>query len=533
MKILLTTLNSKYVHSNIALKYLYASAINTKNKLLLKEFTINNDENYVFSEIMMGKYDVVCFSCYIWNIEKILYLCSNLKKAQPMLRIVLGGPEVSFDTVELMKKYKFIDIVIRGEGEETFFLLCEKLASFFGKKTAVCNEKQDESISSKEIVLDDDFDNDFSKINGLTYRAKGKIFVNEAAEQVKFENVPFPYDYLPCETDKVIYYESSRGCPYNCAYCISSLEKKMRALPTERVFKELDYFLIRRVKQVKFIDRTFNWDRKRCFDIFEYLIKNDNGVTNFHFELCGELLNQQIFELLRTARKGLFQFEIGIQSTNAVTLRAVNRNEDVSRLLTNILRLTQMDKIHIHIDLIAGLPHEDYETFRNSFNRVYKLKADALQLGFLKLLRGTKIRQEAARYEYLYREKAPYEVISNKFISSRDLVVLKEIEEVFDLYHNRDGFKNILEFFTENKSFKWEPFDFFEEFALFYHLKGYQHVSHKKEDLYRILYEYIAWKNRNGFDIFEVAISLLEEDMKTTLNFDAIKKFKKRGWELA
>lgn len=498
MRILLTTLNSKYVHSNLALKYLYSVAEGSDLDIELWEFTINNDRNYIYTEIVRGGYDIICFSCYIWNIEKIKALASDVKKACPAVKIMLGGPEVSYDTAVFMEENPWADYVIRGEGEYPFFQFC------------------------KELVLDE---NDLSKVSNLTYREDGRILETADGPLLAMDQIPFPYELLPMEADKVIYYESARGCPYRCSYCLSSLEKTIRPLSLERTRRDLGYFLFKKVKQVKFIDRTFNYDKDRALEIWSYLIENDNGVTNFHFEICGELLDDRHFELLSKARKGLFQFEVGIQSANPDALTAVDRKESVFPILHNVERLLTLGNSHIHVDLIAGLPFEDYRSFARSFNKVCELGADNLQLGFLKLLKGTKIRSQASEYEYVYRDEAPYEVISNKFLSAVELVKLKMVETVLDLYANKGGFEMSLAYLI--KTLGGNAFLFYEQLADFFFSKGYQHRSHKKEDLYRILLKFAESKG-----LGEVTELFLTEDLTRTMNFDAVKKFHKKGWEI-
>ncbi len=494
MKILLTTLNAKYIHSNLALKYLYMSAIENRRAIDMREFTINNPEDYVYTEIIRGGYNVICFSCYIWNITKTLYLAENIKKARPDIKILLGGPEVSYDSIEFMRKHKYVDYIIVGEGEEVF------------------EERS------------------FEKIKGLIYRANGKIYVNPVSDLQEFENVPFPYSFLIPKEDKIIYYESVRGCPFRCSYCLSSIEKHVRPLPLERVKKELDFFILKKVKQVKFIDRTFNYDKARCNEIVKYILDKDNGITNFHFEICGDLINDEFVELLSTARRGLFQVEIGIQSLNPLTLETVNRNKNTDALLEKIKKIIDLGNIHTHVDLIAGLPFEDYLSFINSFNGVYSLGAEQVQLGFLKLLKGTKIRDEKEVYEYVFRDIAPYEVISNRFISADGIARLKMVENLLDLYYNRGGFFKTLKYSIGKV--KATAFDFYEEFAYFFYLKGYQNRSHKKEDLYRIFYQYACWKDRSLPGVADEIKRLLTIDMGETLNPDAIKKFNRKGWEL-
>lgn len=495
-KILLTSLNSKYVHSNLALKYLYMAGQKVCDNLEIREFTINNSRDYIFNELVMGDYDAVCFSCYIWNIEKTTELAADLKKAKPQVSILFGGPEVSYDSQEFMENHSFLDFLIFGEGENVFANWCKCFIE----------------------------EGDFSSVDGLCYRTE-KIHMNQQDVPVDFGMLPFPYGTFPCEGDKVIYYEASRGCPFNCSYCISSLDRRIRELPVPRVKEDLAYFLSQNVKQVKFLDRTFNWDRTRSLDLFHFLIENDNGITNFHFEVCADLLDDEILQTLAKARTGLFQFEIGIQSTHGETLQAVGRRSDISKVMENVRKLVALGNSHVHVDLIAGLPYEDYATFRNSFNDVYDLGADNLQLGFLKLLKGTRIRENAEQYHYQYMDSAPYQVISNDFISAMEICRLKRIEEVLDLYANRGGFGKSLAYAIEK--FGQTPFDFYEVFAEYFYQNGYQHRSHKKEDLYRIFNAF-----GQAYDFGQELTSCLEEDLEATMNFDAVKKFKRKGWEI-
>ncbi len=503
MKILLTTLNSQYIHSNLALKYLYAVSINKADNLELREFTVNNQDDYIYGELLRGSYDIVCFSCYIWNIEKTLYLVETLKKARPETLVLLGGPEVTWRGPEVMKKNKGVDFILAGEGEENFPRLLSAL---------------------KE---QGDFPG-FEGIKGLLYRRDGKIYVNPSPDPVDFTRVPFPFLSLVGEADKLMYYESSRGCPFTCSYCLSAIERGVRPLPVNRVKEDLSYFIYKGVRQVKFVDRTFNYNDERCMEILRYLMEADNGVTNFHFEICGDLISPRLLNLLEDARPGLFQFEIGVQTTNEAALAAINRSCDFKTLSENVRRIMNMGNIHMHLDLIAGLPFEDYDSFANSFNQVYSLKPHMLQLGFLKLLPGTPLREKAEEYGYEYRSKAPYEVITNKFLSARDLTKMKMVEHIVDLYYNRGGFQESLQYLMHDRS----PFSAYEDLASFYYKKGFQHRSHKKEDLYRILNLYGVWKDIVEPGKAEELLRLLEKDMAGTMNPEAVKKFKKTGWEL-
>lgn len=499
MKILLTTLNSQYVHSNPALKYLYTVTAESQDDIELREFTINNEPNYIYGELVRANYNMVCFSCYIWNIEQTKAVAADLKKARPDVKICLGGPEVSFDAHIFAMENPWVDYILCGEGEYSFYRFVQMLGT-------------------RETSL--------NTVPGLVYRQDGKIYVNPQMEPMDFNSVPFLYSVLDCEADKVIYYESARGCPFKCGYCLSSIDKKIRPLSLDRVKVDLAYFLYKNVMQVKFIDRTFNYDEGRAYEIFKYLIENDNGRTNFHFEICADLLTEKLLNLLSKARKGLFQFEIGIQSTNPDTLAAVNRKENVYPILYNVEKLLKLGNIHIHVDLIAGLPYESYDIFERSFNKVYDLGADAFQMGFLKVLKGTPLAEKADEYGIIARDKAPYEIISNKWLTSIELAKLKTVEKMLDIYYNRGGFKNSMAFLMEklNKN----PFKLYESIAQFYYGNGYQHKNRKKEEQYRILLKYAISEGIQK----EEAVLILEKDLRETFNPEEVKRFMKKGWEI-
>lgn len=523
MKVLLTTLNSKYIHSNLAVKYLYAQAkeagLDEYIDISLIEYTINNDYSYVYGEILRGNYDVVCMSCYIWNIEQTKVLCEELKQAVPNLKIVLGGPEVSYESDIFLRENPWADCIIRGEGEDSFVQLLSEMIKI---EASLKNGAESADASCGALCL--------NKVLSLTYRdnENDEIITTPHAPLKAMNDIVFPYKYLDIEEDKVIYYESSRGCPYRCSYCMSSIDKTVRALSLEKTKEQLMFFIDRNVKQVKFIDRTFNFDKQRALDIWRFLIENDNGITNFHFEICAETIGPEHLEVIKNAREGLFQFEIGIQSTNPKTLSAIRRSTNVSRIAENVKALLEMKNSHIHVDLIAGLPFEDFDTFRNSFNDVYTMGADNLQLGFLKLLKGTNLYKNRENFDIIYRRRAPYEVISTKFISSKELARLKMIENVLDLYHNRGGFDKSVSLLIEKSE---SAFDFFDSLAEFYYGCGYQHRSHKKEDLYRILNAYGVSVSRDPAEA-ETIRHAAEEDLCASMNSEAVKKFMRKGWEI-
>lgn len=505
MKILLTSLNSKYVHSNPALKYLYTVTAGEYRNIEIREFTINNDPNYIYTELVRANYDMVCFSCYIWNIEQIRLLGADLKKACPDTLIVLGGPEVSFTGAKFMQENPWVDFIICGEGEYPFYRFCEVMSG---------SERR------------------FDTVPALIYREAGKIYVNAQIEPMDFNAIPFLYSVLDCEEDRVVYYESARGCPFGCTYCLSSTEKRVRTLDMSRVKSDLGYFLYKKVMQVKFIDRTFNYDADRAYEIIKYLIDNDNGVTNFHFEICADLLDDRMLELLATARKGQFQTEIGIQSTNPDTLRAIGRKENVYPVLYNTERLIALGNIHTHVDLIAGLPYESYEIFKRSFNKVYALGADAMQLGFLKVLAGTPMEREALKHGIVYREHAPYEVISTDYISAAELARLKMIENMLDIFYNRGGFSHTVEYLIEELGLG--SFGFYEMLADFYYDSGFQNRDRKKDDQYRILLAFAAYASEKCAlpRLEERAKARLTVDAEETMNPENYKRFMRKGWDI-
>lgn len=496
MNVLLTTLNSKFIHSSPAVLYLGKAVLDCMENrrgfdFCVREFTINNSDEHITNEIIAGKYDVVCFSCYIWNIEKTLHICENLKKAVPEIKIILGGPEVSFDAEKILENMNFIDFVLCGEGEETLPALILQLFE--------------------------------EKMEGNKDNVARKVLYGGCVDE---KSVVFPYDDKDeIEENKIIYYETSRGCPYNCSYCMSSVDKTLRAFPMERVKSELDFFIKKKPKQVKFLDRTFNWSALRAAEIFEFLMENDNGTTNFHFEISAEIMTDELIRLVSKARAGLFQFEIGVQSTNPKTLKAVDRSADTKKLLANVRKLMKAGNIHIHVDLIAGLPYEDIKSFAKSFNEVYEVEADALQLGFLKLLKGTKIRREAERYGYVFDRTAPYQIIRNDFLSAYDIVKLKQIEHVLDDFYNKGGFFGGLRYAI---GFFGNAFDFYDAFSDFYFREGYQNFSHKKEDNYRIFARFGEEVMGKGNEMREI----LYEDLKMRMNSEAVKRFDKKGWSI-
>ncbi|MDR5659619.1 B12-binding domain-containing radical SAM protein [Serpentinicella sp. ANB-PHB4] len=467
MKILLTAINAKFIHTNLAIRYLqkYITKSESQYNLTLKEFTINNSKEYILTEIYKEAPHILCFSCYIWNIDLVLEITKEIKKIRPEVRVILGGPEVSFNTRELMIRNDDIDMVVIGEGEKAFSELIECLSN----------------------------DEDFTNISNIAYRIKGEVYTSESlCDSVDMGDLEFPYDLEQLPDDKIIYYESSRGCPYNCQYCLSSSTTGVRFLPIERIKKELKYFLEQEVKQIKFIDRTFNANKKHALEILNYIKENDNGVTNFHFEISADILDQELLDVLENAPHGLIQFEIGVQTTNIKTLSIIKRNMNFEKLKSNVECIKKFKNIHQHLDLIVGLPEEDYFSFRQSFDDVISLYPDKLQVGFLKLLKGSGLRNEAQKHGYVYHEKSPYEVLETNVLTYGELIKLKGIEEMVDIYYNSGNFKTTISVILQN--FYSSPFRFFEELYTFWEKEGLNHISHSKNKYYEILFNFYQQK---------------------------------------
>ena len=461
MKILLAACNAKYIHSNPAVYDLRAFASEYKEHILLGEYTINQTKDEILKEIYRSGAEVVCFSCYIWNISFVRELIFDLKKILPGTAFWVGGPEVSFDAENFLKEMPQVTGVMVGEGEETFL----ELARYY--------------IEKKGTLAD---------IRGIAFRENGEIFHNGWREVMDLSRVPFAYEQTEDFANRIIYYESSRGCPFSCSYCLSSIDKKLRFRNLELVKKELQFFLDRKVPQVKFVDRTFNCKHDHAMEIWKYILEHDNGVTNFHFEISADLLREEELELMSRMRPGLIQLEIGVQSTNPDTIRAIHRNMDLKKLEASVARVKSFGNIHQHLDLIAGLPCEDYESFRRSFEQVYRMKPDQLQLGFLKVLKGSSMYHEAQKYEILYKEKEPYEVLSTAWLSYEDILKLKMVESMVEVYYNSGQFRKTLSWI---ETYYQEMFSFYESLGAYYEEKGYEEISHSRLRRYEILLEFL------------------------------------------
>lgn len=470
MKLLLVAVNAKYIHSNLALRYLENLTKDICDTKLV-EYSINDNIMAVERNIILSKPDVIAFSCYIWNIQFILSISSDLKKALPNVKIILGGPEVSYDAIRILDKHEYIDYIVKGEGEITF----PKLVGY---------------LSDKNPMPD----------CGVAMRDADKIIDAPYSPLPDFSQIPFPYNDSNIKEfdEKIIYYETSRGCPYNCKYCLSGERGNVRFKDIETVKKELKFFSDNKIPLVKFVDRTFNADKKRAGQIWEY-ISSLKTQTRFHMEITGELLDEETISLLQGVNPENLQFEIGVQSTNPQTLLAINRKCNVDKLFKNIKLLLDNTKIHIHLDLIAGLPYENFESFKKSFNDVLSLKPHVLQLGFLKLLKGSAMRNECDEYDISYRENAPYEIISNKFISADELIFLKDVDFCFDKLYNSSSFVKTFDFLFGKYD---DKFALFSEIVSYFRQKEYINASFKKQKLYDVLYDCFS---KFGFE-FEEAL---------------------------
>ena len=480
MKILLAACNAKYIHSNLAVYNLKSCSGEYSSSVVVKEYTINQIRDDILKDIYLEQPDVVCFSCYIWNISFVRELVPDLKKILPQVEFWAGGPEVSYDAVEFLKKNPAFFGVMVGEGEETF----HELAGYY-------IERKPETLSG---------------IRGVAFRDenKGRDIVHTGwRELMDLSKVPFAYSNLTEFKNRIIYYESSRGCPFSCSYCLSSIDKKLRFRDIELVKKELQFFIDNKVPQVKFVDRTFNCKHDHAMEIWRYITENDNGITNFHFEISADLLRAEELALMKTMRPGLIQLEIGVQSTNPQTIKAIRRTMDFEKLKGIVEQIHSFGNIHQHLDLIAGLPYEDYDSFRHSFNDVYALKPQQLQLGFLKVLKGSHMMEMCREYGIVYKTQEPYEVLSTKWLDYDHVLKLKTVENMVEVYYNSGQFQNTLEYL---ENFFQDAFSIYERLGSFYMEKGYGDVSHTRMRRYEILLEFLE-------DVPEISMDQVKDQM--------------------
>ena len=477
MKILLVACNAKYIHSNLAVYDLQAYASDYADHIVLKEYTINQQKDDIMRDIYLEHPDVVCVSCYIWNLSFVKELMADLIKILPGADFWAGGPEVSYDAEKFLTENSEFKGVMVGEGEETF----KELAGHYVEKNP----------------------QNLKNMTGICYRDGDQIIHNGWRQIMDLSSIPFIYKDLSEFKNRIIYYESSRGCPFSCSYCLSSIDKKLRFRDTETVKKELQFFIDNKVPQVKFVDRTFNCKHDHAMAIWKYINEHDNGVTNFHFEISADLLREEELQEMSTMRPGLIQLEIGVQSTNPDTIKAIHRTMDFEKLKGIVDRIHSFGNIHQHLDLIAGLPYEDYDSFRHSFNDVYALKPQQLQLGFLKVLKGSHMMEMCREYGIVYKTQEPYEVLSTKWLDYDHVLKLKTVENMVEVYYNSGQFQNTLEYL---ENFFQDAFSIYERLGSFYMEKGYGDVSHTRMRRYEILLEFLE-------DVPEISMDQVKDQM--------------------
>lgn len=501
MKILLAACNAKYIHSNLAVYNLKSCSGEYSSRVVVKEYTINQIRDDILKDIYLEQPDVVCFSCYIWNISFVRELVPDLKKILPQVEFWAGGPEVSYDAVEFLKKNPAFFGVMVGEGEETF----HELAGYY-------IERKPETLSG---------------IRGVAFRDenKGRDIVHTGwRELMDLSKVPFAYSNLTEFKNRIIYYESSRGCPFSCSYCLSSIDKKLRFRDIELVKKELQFFIDNKVPQVKFVDRTFNCKHDHAMAIWRYITEHDNGITNFHFEISADLLREEELALMKTMRPGLIQLEIGVQSTNPQTIKAIRRTMDFEKLKGIVEQIHSFGNIHQHLDLIAGLPYEGYDSFHKSFCDVYALRPEQFQLGFLKVLKGSHMMEMTGEYQILYKDREPYEVLSTAWLTYGEILRLKMVESMVEVYYNSGQFKNTLVFLE--KYFD-DPFRMYEALGRFYEKKGYSEISHSRMRRYEILMEFAGEQKEIPSEALSDVMLLdlyLRENLKSRPSFASDQK---------
>ena len=501
MKILLAACNAKYIHSNLAVYNLKSCSGEYSSSVVVKEYTINQIRDDILKDIYLEQPDVVCFSCYIWNISFVRELVPDLKKILPQVEFWAGGPEVSYDAVEFLKKNPVFFGVMVGEGEETF----HELAGYY-------IERKPETLSG---------------IRGVAFRdeKKGRDIVHTGwRELMDLSKVPFAYSNLTEFKNRIIYYESSRGCPFSCSYCLSSIDKKLRFRDIGLVKKELQFFIDNKVPQVKFVDRTFNCKHDHAMEIWRYITENDNGITNFHFEISADLLRAEELALMKTMRPGLIQLEIGVQSTNPQTIKAIRRTMDFEKLKGIVEQIHSFGNIHQHLDLIAGLPYEGYDSFHKSFCDVYALRPEQFQLGFLKVLKGSHMMEMTGEYQILYKDREPYEVLSTAWLTYGEILRLKMVESMVEVYYNSGQFKNTLVFLE--KYFD-DPFRMYEALGRFYEKKGYSEISHSRMRRYEILMEFAGEQKEIPSEALSDVMLLdlyLRENLKSRPSFASDQK---------
>ncbi|MEG1803191.1 MAG: B12-binding domain-containing radical SAM protein [Lachnospiraceae bacterium] len=491
MKILLAAVNAKYIHSNLAVYCLKAYTRAYGDQIEIGEYTINHTKDYILADIYKRKPDVVCFSCYIWNSLYVRDLICELGKVLPKVPIWAGGPEVSYDAETFLQENPNVTGVMRGEGEEIFKNLCK-------------------------FYLEE---GNLGEIKGITYRDQEGVHCNENQPPIQMDQIPFYYKDVKEFEHRIIYYESSRGCPFQCSYCLSSVDKTLRFRSMNLVKEELLFFLQAKVPQVKFVDRTFNCNHQHAMDIWNFIKEQDNGSTNFHFEIAGDLLTCEEVEFLATLRPGLVQLEIGVQTTNEKVIQIIRRVMDFQKVASRVEKIRDGHNIHQHLDLIAGLPLEDLKSFQTSFDAVYELRPQQLQLGFLKVLKGSFMEEHAAEYGILYHSQPPYEVLSTRELSYGDMICLKQIEEVLEVYYNSGQYQTTIGLL--NLQFQ-SAYQMYASLADFYQERNYFNISHSRMKRYEILLEFIETVDHPHSACYKEALTYdlyLRENLKSRPDF--------------
>ena len=509
LKILLAACNAKYIHSNLAVYNLKSCSGEYSHNVVIKEYTINQIQDDILKDIYLEQPDVICFSCYIWNISFVKELVPDLKKILPHVDFWAGGPEVSYDAVEFLKKNPAFFGVMVGEGEETF----HELAGYY-------IERKPENLK---------------EIRGVAFHDETKVpdIVHTGwRELMDLSKVPFAYSNLTEFKNRIIYYESSRGCPFSCSYCLSSIDKKLRFRDIELVKKELQFFIDNKVPQVKFVDRTFNCKHDHAMAIWRYITEHDNGITNFHFEISADLLREEELALMKTMRPGLIQLEIGVQSTNPQTIKAIRRTMDFEKLKGIVEQIHGFGNIHQHLDLIAGLPYEGYDSFHKSFCDVYALRPEQFQLGFLKVLKGSYMMEMTGEYQILYKDREPYEVLSTAWLTYGEILGLKMVESMVEVYYNSGQFKHTLVFLEQ---YFEDPFRMYEALGRFYEKKGYSEISHSRMRRYEILMEFAGEQKEIPLEALSDVMLLdlyLRENLKSRPSFASDQKpYERMIWD--
>ncbi|MDQ1004004.1 anaerobic magnesium-protoporphyrin IX monomethyl ester cyclase [Neobacillus niacini] len=474
MNVICSTLNAKYIHTNLAIRYLKAFAAPEFN-IQLKEYTIKDPAMNIVSDLYQQKPTIIGFSCYIWNIEETIKVVNMLKKIDPSIQIVLGGPEVTYDTVDWMEKLPSVDFIIIGEGEHSF----------------------------KQLLTEMNGEGEYRNVHGIAYRENGKVRVTPQMNKLDLKELPSPYRFpedVAHLGKRVTYIETSRGCPFNCQFCLSSIEIGVRYFDREKIKADIRYLMANGAKTIKFVDRTFNISRSYAMEMFRFLIDEHLPGTVFQFEITADIMRPEVIEFLNNeAPKGLFRFEIGVQSTNDYTNELVMRKQNFEKLTRTVTMVKDGGKIDQHLDLIAGLPEEDYSSFRKTFNDVFELRPEELQLGFLKMLRGTGLRLRAADHDYIYMDQSPYEILGNNVLPFNDILRIKQVEDVLEKYWNDHRMNHTIEYLV-TKVFP-SPFDFFQEFGSFWDDQGWSRIGHQLEDLFRRLYSFLESKSVSEIDI--------------------------------